>query len=476
MKKRKLLYMGILALTLIFSFGCSNLDVSENKVIENPKDNKEEKKEKNVFYVNALELNVRENPSKSSPILGKLKKFNEVIVLEEHMEKNEGEAENKWFKVEFVTKEKGKQVGWISSSYTAKTREEILSDKVKGLNLSPQKKTDEYPDNKRVSVKGVYVTVHSARGEGLERLIRLAKNTEINAFVIDVKDDNGQMLFESKGAEKFAPLANTNALSREAAKNLVERLKKENIYLIARIVTFKDPIYTQRYPERAIIDTRNNATFMSSDGLRWASPHDRKLWEYDAAIAKEAADLGFNEIQFDYVRFPESNGGKLDQVLDYRNDQGDLSKAQTIQNFLKYAKKELSSSKVYISADIFGLVASVTDDMSIGQYWEGVSNIVDYICPMMYPSHYGNNIYGLPIPDAYPYETVFYSTKDSIERNKNIHTPAAIRPWIQDFTASWVKGNISYDVEEVNAQIKALKDNGVKEYLLWNATNKYSFE
>ena len=112
--------------------------------------------------------------------------------------------------------------------------------------------------------------------------------------------------------------------------------------------------------------------------------------------------------------------------------------------------------------------------MSLGQYWEAVSNVVDYVCPMMYPSHYANNTYGLPVPDAYPYETVYNSAKDSVARNKNIKTPGTIRPWIQDFTAPWVKGHIKYSDKQVKDQIRALEENGITEYLLWNAGNKYS--
>lgn len=209
------------------------------------------------------------------------------------------------------------------------------------------------------------------------------------------------------------------------------------------------------------------------DGLIWVSAYDRQLWEYNIEVSKEAAKVGFNEIQFDYVRFPASNGGKLDKFLDYRNELEE-SKPVAVQRYLKYAKENLSPLKVYISADIYGLVGSVADDMGIGQYWEAVSNMVDYVSPMMYPSHYGKGVYGLSVPDAFPYETINIGTKDAVARNNNLETPAIIRPWIQDFTATWVKGHIRYGANELKAQIKALEDNGVKEYLLWNAGNKYS--
>ncbi|SHK09371.1 putative glycoside hydrolase [Tepidibacter formicigenes] len=485
MKKRYVIFITIIVITLELLIGCNNNSLKNPAVTEKPivgKNNKQEvkekiKKEENIFYVKPSELNVRENPTKKSNIIDKLKKFNKVIILGEHEEKDDnGEIISTWYRVKFINEQDENKIGWISSNYVVKTREEILSDKLKGIDFSPQEKTFEYPNNKRKKVKGIYLTIHSAIGERLEKLIELSKKSEINAFVIDVKDDYGKMLFKTDAAQKYAPIANEKAISKRDMKNLVKKLKENDIYLIARIVTFKDPTYTQYYPERAIMDKTTGEAFVSKDKLRWASPHDRNLWDYDIQVAKEAAKIGFNEIQFDYVRFPASNGGKLDAKLDYRNNNGDISKPQTIQSFLKYARENISKENVYISADIFGLVASVTDDMGLGQYWEAVSNVVDYVCPMMYPSHYGNTVYGLDIPDAHPYETVFQSAKDSIKRNKNIDTPATIRPWIQDFTASWVRGHIKYNENEVKAQIKALNDNGIDEYILWNAGNKYSFE
>jgi hypothetical protein len=300
----------------------------------------------------------------------------------------------------------------------------------------------------------------------------MSKRTKINTFVIDVKDDNGHMLFKTKAADKYSPDANNHITVKDIAA-LMKKLKENNIYAVARIVSFKDPTYTKQHTDRAIIYKDSGKPFTNSDGLIWASAYDRELWAYNVEVSKEAAEVGFNEIQFDYVRFPASNGGRLDKSLDYRNTTGE-SKPQAIQDYLKYAREQLSPLNVYISADVYGLVGSVADDMSLGQYWEAVSNVVDYICPMMYPSHYANGTYGLSIPDAFPYETIYHSTKDSVARNKNIDTPAGIRPWIQDFTAPWVKGHIKYTDKQVADQIKALEENGVKEYLLWNAGNRYS--
>lgn len=447
-----------------------NTDVNGGETAS--KEETEVVEEKNIVYISASKLNVREEPLKNAAILESFMKGTAVEVIEEKT----NEQNEIWYKIDFDTID-GKKTGWILSTYTVKDRIELLDESLRVLDFSPQNKTKEYPNNPRVKVKGVYVTEHSFVGEGFERLLKLAKESEINAFVIDVKDDDGIMLFPSEAAQKYAKEANEKArCSIEKFNERMKILKENGIYTIARIVTFKDPLYTKAHPDRAILDRRTGKTFVSRDKLRWASPHDRELWDYDIAVAKEAAKLGFNEIQFDYVRFPASNGNKLDKVLDYRNHYNDLSKAQTIQNFLKKAYEELSKEEVYISADIFGLVGSVADDMGLGQYWEAVSNVVDYVCPMMYPSHYANGTYGLSVPDAYPYETIYYGIKDALARNKNIQTPAMIRPWIQDFTASWVKGHIQYGPKQLKDQIKALKENGIEEFLLWNAGNRYSQE
>ena len=255
----------------------------------------------------------------------------------------------------------------------------------------------------------------------------------------------------------------------------MKKLKDNNIYTIARIVSFKDPVYAKQNPDKAIIEKKTGKPFVNKDGITWVSPHDRNLWEYNIAVAKEAAKVGFNEIQFDYVRFPASNGGKLDAFLDYRNKNND-SKPATIQKYLKYAWEELTPYHVYINADVYGQIGTFKDDMGLGQYWEAMSGYVHYISPMMYPSHYSRGAYGIPVPDADPYKTIYYSSLDSLNRNENIDNPAIVRPWIQDFTAKWVKGYIKYDVKEVKAQIKALEDLGIHEYLLWSPSNRYHVE
>jgi len=428
---------------------------------ESPADNRD------IVYVSASKLNIRQEATKDAPIVGSAIKGQAVHILDTRADDDGAN----WHLISADT-DGIEGDGWIAAEYTVEDRYDLLDETLRELDYSPQPKVDEHPDNPRVKVKGIYLTIYSAGGQRLDRLIEMANRTGINTFVIDVKDDKGNMLFKTKAAEKYSPSANSKATVKDIDA-LMKKLKDNGIYTIARIVTFKDPTYTSHHADRAIVYRDTGKPFTNSDGLIWVSPHDRMLWEYNVAVSKEAADVGFNEIQFDYVRFPASDGGKLDKRLDYRDTTGE-SKPLTIQNFLKYAYSELSPKGVYISADIYGLVGSVADDMALGQYWEAISNVVDYISPMMYPSHYANKTYGLPVPDAYPYETVYNSAKDSAARNKNIETPAVIRPWIQNFTASWVKGYISYGAEQVKAQIRALEENGIDEFMLWNANNRYA--
>ncbi|KYH33992.1 bacterial SH3 domain protein [Clostridium tepidiprofundi DSM 19306] len=428
------------------------------------------KQSQTIVYINASKLRVRKEPTTTSKIITELPRGTKVKVIAEKSDAKK----TKWLNITLADKVNDTnsiETGWVSSEYTVDNLSDLTRDDFSDLDFTAQNKVAEYEDNPRVQVKGIYVSAYSAASH-IDDFIALAKKTGINAFVIDVKGDIGNMLFPTKAAEKYSPLANKRAVIKDI-NAFMKKLKDNNIYAIARIVSFKDPLYIKAHPNRAIVYRKNGRPFCNADGLMWATAYDRQLWEYNVAVAKEAAEVGFNEIQFDYVRFPASNGGKMDKLLDYRNTRKE-SKAKAIQEYLKYAYSQLSKKHVYIAADVYGLVGSVNDDMGLGQYWEGISNVVDYICPMMYPSHYGKGSYGLNIPDAHPYETVYHCTKDSVNKNNSIPTPAIVRPWIQDFTASWVRGHIHYGEKEVKAQIKALKDNGVNEFLLWNASNKYS--
>lgn len=362
--------------------------------------------------------------------------------------------------------------GWISKVDLANSLNEVLPKEWKNLDFTSNYPTNNFSNNPRVDVKGVYLNIYTiGSSKKMERLINLANTTEINAFVIDIKDDNGVLSFEMEAPKKFGIPVSKNYPIKNI-EEFMKKMKENNIYTIARIVSFKDPTYAKANPDKVIISRDTGKPYTNSDGIIWVSAHDRNLWDYNLSVAEEAAKAGFNEIQFDYVRFPASNGGKLDAKLNYRNTKNE-SKPETIQKYLKYAKERLNVLGVYTSADVYGQVGTFSDDMGLGQHWEAVTQVVDYISPMMYPSHYGNGAYGIAVPDAQPYKTIYHSLKDSINRNENVNSPAVIRPWIQAFTAKWVKGYIPYNEKEIREQIKAMNDLGVTEYLLWSPSNNY---
>lgn len=334
-----------------------------------------------------------------------------------------------------------------------------------------------YEKNPQVKVKGIYLSESTVTGENFDRLIELVEKTDLNSMVVDIKDDSEELLFLSDSAEKYNPEANRYArLSKAEASALLKKAKDRGIYLIARIVTFKSPIYSAQHSDGVITHAQTGEPFTEDGVLLWTSPMDKKLWEYNVGLAEEAAELGFQEIQFDYVRFPTVPMGEDF----YYKDLGEHSKTYAVQSFLKFAYERLKDKQVYLAADVFGWAATAKDDVQIGQHWEAMTNVVDYICPMIYPSHYGEWNFGIQYPDTAPYETVKAGARDCIDRNANVLSPAKIRPWIQHFTASYIYYQglqyIEYGREEIQAQIQALRDLGIEEYLLWSPTNDYEYE
>jgi hypothetical protein len=314
-------------------------------------------------------------------------------------------------------------------------------------------------------IKGVYTTGWIAGStKWFPRLIKFIKATEVNAVVIDLKDDTGNLSFLSK-----APLAKeTNAAVKMIADptGMMQTLKEAEIYPIARIVVFKDPLIAKAKPEWAVQD-RDGGLWKDRKGLYWVDPHNKQYWDYIVDIAKEAVRLGFQEIQFDYVRFT-SDGNTKRCVYPFDNDQ---APEDVIQEFLHYARTKLSPYSIPISADIFGLTSSADADLGIGQRFEKIAAHVDIICPMVYPSHYIPGNFGLKNPNAAPYQTVFRSVSDAKQRLEGASSVAQLRPWLQDFSLG-----IHYGRNEIQAQIKAVNDAGIKEWIFWNPSCRYNIE
>jgi hypothetical protein len=304
-----------------------------------------------------------------------------------------------------------------------------------------------------------------------ERAVALALETEVNALVIDVKDDSGLMTYESN-LDIVKEVNGNRGVRINDVKAMLEKLKDYDIYTIARIVTFKDENFAVQKPDHSI-QLKNGGIWKDYSGTSWVNPFDEYVWDYNIAIAREAALKGFDEIQFDYVRFPDN--AIVYNPITHFPGRNDREKDEAIGDFLEYAESELEKYNVFTAADVFGLITRTWDDWpeDIGQSWIEMAPYVDYMCPMVYPSHYGEWWYGYEVPDAHPYGVLKGSMKEAIEKNAAIESDTIIRPWIQGFTAGWIEGHIFYSPTKIRDQILASKELGINEYLIWDPGNTY---
>lgn len=333
-----------------------------------------------------------------------------------------------------------------------------------------------------IKVKAVYVTGPVA-GTRIDKLIELVEKTELNSLVIDIKE-GGYVNYESN-----VPLVKELGLYKKNY-NVEEILKKcheKNIYVIGRIVVFRDDGLATKKPEYAI-KKPNGSLWKEGDHGAWTNPYLEGVQDYNIEIAKEAVRLGFDEIQYDYVRFPTA---KASEVYYGENMP---EKINAISDFLKKSAEEIKKVKdVPVSADIFAIVAeSERDGKTIGQHLELVGLHIDYISPMIYPSHYANaaskgpmsNGVGQKIngvlftaPDLKPYDVVYQTLLKTKERISAVpEYKAKVRPYLQDFTASYLPTGYwqTYGPEQVRAQIQAVYDAGYEEWILWNSKNIYT--
>lgn len=333
----------------------------------------------------------------------------------------------------------------------------------------------DYPKD---GVKGIYVTGPSAGGAKFKQLTELVNKTDLNAMVVDVKDDYGDFMLDLDSDDKVVQDNTRNYI--KDSKALMETFEKNDIYPIARVVVFKDTRLAEAKPE---------LTYRQSDGSIWknnrgeafTNPFSKEVWKYNVEIAKQAAKMGFKEIQFDYVRFPEGFETRADN-LNYTQDSykdrelDDVQKrVEAVTDFVKYAHNELKPFGVDVGIDIFGYSATVHEAPGIGQNFSKISENTDVISSMIYPSHWGS-YFGIAKPDLEPYKLVKEYAKVENDVLGKLKNPPQSRPWIQDFTASYLgAGNYQhYGAPQVEAQIKALSESGINEYLLWDASNKYS--
>jgi len=317
------------------------------------------------------------------------------------------------------------------------------------------------------AVRGIYLNAWAAGSTARSQaLIDLATRTEVNAFVIDLKDATGYVSYATEVMTAREAGADQEIRIRDLV-GLLERLQVAGIYPIARIVVVKDPLLIRARREWAVQDTAGGV-WVDGNGSLWANMHDQRVWDYHVDLAKEAAAVGFPEIQWDYVRFADAPPEHLLRAT-YPGADG-RRRRDVIEGFLEYARAELEDSGVAMTLDVFGATTSSSTDIGIGQYWENFIGSVDVAQPMVYPSHYWEGSFGFQDPNGHPYEIVRAALLSGMRRSEAIEGAGASRPWLQDFTL----GEPFYGAPEVRAQIQATYDAGIDEWLLWNAGSRYT--
>ena len=317
----------------------------------------------------------------------------------------------------------------------------------------------------------LYLNISPSVIGNIEAYIAFAKQTKINTFVIDIKD-NECPGYKAEAMKLYSPTNYARAGSTKEAMyaRAVSRLHEEGFYVVGRITCFKDSYLVKDHPEVAITEKATGMPFKHNKAY-WPSPYDRKVWQFNVELAKEAVrKFGFNEINFDYVRFPDRMT-KVEQLIDYHNKYGE-SKVQAIQRFVQYACDEIHAVGAYVSIDVFGEAANPGYTTAYGQYWPAISNIADAICGMPYPDHFSNGYYGIKKPWNHPYE-ILYAWGERVQGRQAVTpTPAVVRTWIQAYNVMRHvdRNGIQYDAENVEKEIRGLYDAGLLGgYTTWHS-------
>lgn len=302
---------------------------------------------------------------------------------------------------------------------------------------------------KPMEVRGIYVSSYTAASsERMDELIQLIKQTELNGIVIDIKDSRGRVVMG------------------EDLDLTIKKLCDEKIYTIARIVVFQDPEFTLKRPDLALRDKSIGEIWRDFRGIPWLDPASKEVWSYNVALAQEAFRMGFDEVNFDYVRFP-SDGRISDIAYPIWDKKGE--KYEVIRDFFEYLSRELKIHNKFLSVDLFGLVLTRDDDLGVGQRLIDAAGNFHFICPMVYPSHYYQGFEEFSEPAKYPYEVIYRSLSKGREVLEG--SSSRLRPWLQDFDMGAV-----YDEEMVKLEIEAADDAEAFGWLLWNPYNVYTRE
>lgn len=361
---------------------------------------------------------------------------------------------------------------------TVETEEIGMSEEAAESVVAVEPVTEAEPSRREpVQVKGIYLSAPVAGNqEMMDNILAQISGTEINTVVIDLKDDNGRVTCPMDSVLVTETEASLAYVSDMPA--LIQRLKDQGLYVIARVVAFRDPWLAEKKPEWCL-KLADGSVFRDRSGLAWINPYKQEVWDYLVEIGTEAARMGFDEVQFDYIRFCTERGVK-DVVFEEADTRG-RSKTDVITEFTAYAYERLSAQNLYVAADVFGaIIGSEVDSQSVGQIYGEMAQNLDYICPMIYPSHYGDGNFGIEHPDMEPYRTILAALQGSSEELAQYREAgkkvAVVRPWLQDFTASYLKNYITYGSDEIRAQIQATYDAGYDEWMLWSAACRYTWD
>ena len=313
-----------------------------------------------------------------------------------------------------------------------------------------------------IKVKALYLSFWGAglKTKTFKNILDIIDKTQINALVIDVKTEYGYTSYKTS-AKKANRYGVWHKRGIKNIKKFIKTLKQKDIYLIARIVVFKDELQAINNQDYAI-KKAGGKIWRNSDNMAWVDPFEVKAWDYTLDIAEDAAKQGFDEINFDYIRFP----AKDDVVFKHLSSQ--KNRTQAISNFLEYAKKRLRKYGVFISVDTYGNICWSKDDNNIGQTIEVFAKHADYLCPMLYPSGFSYGSFNFKYPPSHPYEVIYRSIKHSLNKISS----SKMRPWLQAFR-DYRKKRIKYEKEEINAQIKATNDLNTNGWMLWSPSSKY---
>lgn len=315
------------------------------------------------------------------------------------------------------------------------------------------------------AVKAIYMTSWvSGTPNWRAELVKFIDTTEVNSIIIDVKDYSGTVSF-STGNPDIAKIGSEEIRVRDLREFIAE-LHEKNIYTIARITVFQDPVFSKARPGEAVTDSRGGL-WKDKNGLTYVDPASREFWDYIVEIARASEQVGFDELNFDYIRYPSD--GPVQYMTFPKSGKG-FVKADKLEEFFVYLREHTRDLGVPISADLFGFVTEHTNDLNIGQVLERTAPHFDYIAPMVYPSHYPPGHLGYKNPASYPYEVVNFAMKSGATRLEAASTtPLKLRPWLQDFDLG-----ADYDAAMVRKQMQATYDAGLTSWMMWDPANRYT--